>query len=163
MVSHMQHIFMYSACVYMLCDLNLFWVLIIAMYVNHHSVLTLLPSLHLHCIIHMRAFYHNGWTHTHRDFPSYNVRPFPPALSFLLLPSTHQPPYVKNLIIMIFVLQVGKSPLMIGLTNGHLDVVKTLIEAGAIVNQGDKVGVCALLLHSCKFTHYIALVPSVHN
>ena len=37
---------------------------------------------------------------------------------------------------------------MIALTNEHLDVVKTLIEAGAIVNQGDKVSVCALLLHS---------------
>ena len=37
---------------------------------------------------------------------------------------------------------------MIALTNGHLDIVKKLIEAGANVNQADKVSVCALLLHS---------------
>ena len=37
---------------------------------------------------------------------------------------------------------------MVALDNGHVDVVKTLIEAGAIVNQGDKVSVCVLLLHS---------------
>ena len=37
---------------------------------------------------------------------------------------------------------------MIALDNGHLLVVKTLIEAGANVNQGDKVSICALLLHS---------------
>ena len=29
---------------------------------------------------------------------------------------------------------------------GHLDVVKTLIEAEANVNQTDKVGICTLLL-----------------
>ena len=80
-------------------------------------------------------------------FPQ-NVTPFPPALPFLLPPSTHQPPYVKNLIIMIFVSQSGKSPLMIALDKGHLDIVKTLIEAGANVNQRDKVSVCVLLLYS---------------
>ena len=37
---------------------------------------------------------------------------------------------------------------MLALDNGHLDVVKTLIEAGANVNKRDKVGVCVLLLHS---------------
>ena len=36
---------------------------------------------------------------------------------------------------------------MIALENGHLDVVKTLIEAGSNVNQGDKVSVCALLFY----------------
>ena len=45
---------------------------------------------------------------------------------------------------MIFVLQDGKSPLLIALENGHFDVVKTLIEA----NHRDKVGLCALLLYS---------------
>ena len=37
---------------------------------------------------------------------------------------------------------------MIAIDKGHLDVVKTLIEAGANVNQSDKVGVCVLLLYS---------------
>ena len=31
---------------------------------------------------------------------------------------------------------------------GHLDVVKTLIEAGANVNHTNKVGTCTLLLHT---------------
>ena len=48
---------------------------------------------------------------------------------------------------MIFVLQDGNSPLMIALTNGHLDIVKTLFEAGANVNQSDEVSICALLLY----------------
>ena len=53
---------------------------------------------------------------------------------------------------------------MIALDNGHLDVVKTLIEAGANVNQSDKVSVCVLLLHSVN-AHPVAraLVPSVPN
>ena len=34
---------------------------------------------------------------------------------------------------------------MIALDKGHIDVVKTLIEAGANVNETDKVSVCALL------------------
>ena len=33
---------------------------------------------------------------------------------------------------------------MIALDKGHVNVVKTLIEAGADVNQADKVGLCAL-------------------
>ena len=40
---------------------------------------------------------------------------------------------------MTFVLQNGWSPLYIASFNGHLDVVKTLIEAGASVNQTNKV------------------------
>ena len=59
---------------------------------------------------------------------------------------------------MIFVLQVGKSLLMIALTNGHLDIVKTLIEAGANVNQSNKVSVCALLLYSVN-AHLYCLGP----
>ena len=37
---------------------------------------------------------------------------------------------------------------MAALENGHLDIVKTLIEAGANVNQSDKVCVGALFLYS---------------
>ena len=47
---------------------------------------------------------------------------------------------------MIFVLQSGWSPLIGASNGGYLDVVKTLIEAGANVNQTDKVGICTLLL-----------------
>ena len=38
-----------------------------------------------------------------------------------------------------FVLQDGWSPLYTSCLMGHLDVVKTLIEAGAIIDQTDKV------------------------
>ena len=38
-----------------------------------------------------------------------------------------------------FVLQDGRSPLFESSLNGHLDVVKTLIEAGANINQAEKV------------------------
>ena len=74
-----------------------------------------------------------------------------PLLPYLLLPpspsSPHPPPpHVKPLVMMIFVLQDGVSPLMGASIAGHLDVVKTLIEAGANVNQADKVGICTLLL-----------------
>ena len=50
--------------------------------------------------------------------------------------------YVKPLVMMISVLQDGWSPLMIASEKGNLDVVKTLIEAGANVNHSNKVGVC---------------------
>ena len=45
---------------------------------------------------------------------------------------------------MVLVLQDGWSPLIQASYNGHLDVVKTLIEAGANVNQINKVGICTL-------------------
>ena len=38
-----------------------------------------------------------------------------------------------------FVLQNGQSPLYTSSFNGHLDVVKTLIDAGANIDQTDKV------------------------
>ena len=38
-----------------------------------------------------------------------------------------------------FVLQAGQSPLYVSCFNGHLDVVKILTEAGANINQADKV------------------------
>ena len=143
----------------------MYWVLIIVMYVNHHSVLTLLPLPTSTLYYTYEGLLHNGWTHTHGDFPTYNVRSFPPALPFLLPPSTHQPPYVKPLIIMIFLLQDGKTPFTIAIEKGHLDVVKTLIEAGANVDHIDEVGtvyMCTVvLLHKC--THCSALVSDVHD
>ena len=57
------------------------------------------------------------------------------------------------------VLQDGWSPLMIALDKGHIDVVRTLIEAGADVNQTDKVSVCALLFYFISV--HFALVPPV--
>ena len=44
------------------------------------------------------------------------------------------------LVMMTFVLQVGRRPLYIASFNGHLDVVKTLLEAGANIHQTNKVG-----------------------
>ena len=51
---------------------------------------------------------------------------------------------------MTFVLQDGWSPLYAASYNGHLDIVKTLIEAGANVNQATKVQCVGRLL----VTHY---------
>ena len=51
---------------------------------------------------------------------------------------------------MTFVLQDGLSPLYKASCNGRLDIVKTLIEAGANVNQADKVQCVGRLL----VTHY---------
>ena len=44
-----------------------------------------------------------------------------------------------NTILMGFVLQDGLSPLYMASQKGHLDIVKTLIEAGANINQSVKV------------------------
>ena len=46
-----------------------------------------------------------------------------------------------SMVMMIFVLQDGWSLLMRASSEGHLNVVKSLIEAGANVNQADKVGI----------------------
>ena len=46
---------------------------------------------------------------------------------------------VQPLVMMTFVLQNGCSPLYIASLNGHVDVVKTLLEAGASINQATKV------------------------
>jgi ankyrin repeat protein len=40
-----------------------------------------------------------------------------------------------------YALQDGKSPLKKASSKGHVDVVKALIEAGANVNQADKVNI----------------------
>ena len=44
-------------------------------------------------------------------------------------------------ILMGFVLQDGRSPLYMASQEGHLDVVKTLIDAGANIDQAEKVSI----------------------
>ena len=52
----------------------------------------------------------------------------------------HPPPLVQPLVMMTIVLQNGCSPLYGASFGGHLDVVKTLLEAGANINQATNVG-----------------------
>ena len=63
----------------------------------------------------------------------------------------HSPPLVQPLVMMTFVLQDGWSPLHAASSKGHLDIVKTLIEAGANVNQTEKVQ-CVGRLHDIAFS-----------
>ena len=56
-------------------------------------------------------------------------------------PHVYNKDHVKPLVMMIFVFQYGWSALMLTSSNGHLDLVKTLIDAGADMNQTDKVGI----------------------
>ena len=51
---------------------------------------------------------------------------------------------------MTFVLQDGWSPLHIASFNGHLDIVRALIEAGASISQANKVG--TVLVNQCHRT-----------
>ena len=51
---------------------------------------------------------------------------------------------------MTFVLQDGWSPLYSASLNGHLDVVRALIEAGASISQANKVG--TVLVNQCHGT-----------
>lgn len=60
------------------------------------------------------------------------------------LPHAHSSCF-KHLVMMIFGLQNGWSPLVVASNEGHLEVVKTLIGAGANVNHTHKVGVFTLL------------------
>ena len=52
------------------------------------------------------------------------------------------PPLVQPVFMMAFVLQNGWSPLNVASWKGHLDVVNTLLEAGAYINQANNVGTC---------------------
>ena len=58
-------------------------------------------------------------------------------ISYVLFP----PPLFHPLVTMTFVLQDGQSPLYVASGCGHLQVVKALLDAGANVNQGEKVGI----------------------
>ena len=52
---------------------------------------------------------------------------------------------------MTFILQDGKSPLHAASFKGHLEIVKTLIEAKANVNSTTKIGIhifCIIVMHS---------------
>ena len=52
-------------------------------------------------------------------------------------------------VMMGFVLQKGSCSLGTACNMGHLDVVKALLEAGANINQADKVSI-----HTCTSTVY---------
>ena len=56
-------------------------------------------------------------------------------------------------VMMTFVLQDGCSPLYIAGCNGYLDVVKTLLEAGANINQANNVGICRHIFSACWMSH----------
>ena len=57
-----------------------------------------------------------------------------------------------------FVLQGGWSPLIAASARGHVEVVRSLIEAGANFNHTNKVGICTVLLYSIRCTPFIAIV-----
>ena len=67
-----------------------------------------------------------------------------------------------------FVLQDGLSPLHTSCLKGHLDVVNTLIDAAANINQANKVSayittcVC-LVIKVTKFHHYIFYDQLMHT
>ena len=44
---------------------------------------------------------------------------------------------------------------------GHVEVVKSLIEAGANINHTNKVGIFRLLLYSIRCTPFIAVVHHI--
>ena len=56
---------------------------------------------------------------------------------------------------MALVLQDGYTPLFTASIKGHSEVVKTLIEAGANVNQGDKVRTVHPSAESLCYTKYV--------
>ena len=74
-----------------------------------------------------------------------NVCPFhsSPHLSIFHSSTFFHPP---SLVVMSFLSQNGVSPVMAATYHGHLDAVKALIEAGANVNQADKVSACMVLV-----------------
>ena len=83
-------------------------------------------------------------------FPPTHLSLYPPPLTSLctemlhlsFVMFQHPPPLVQPLVMMTIVLQNGCSPLYGASFGGRLDVVKTLLEAGAIINQANNVGTC---------------------
>ena len=59
--------------------------------------------------------------------------------SEIIQPGTTFHVTIQPLVMMTFVLQNGCSPLYTASGKGHLGVVKTLLEAGANINQVNKV------------------------
>ena len=59
--------------------------------------------------------------------------------SEIVQPGTTFQVTVQPLVMMTFVLQNGWSPLFTASCYGHFDVVETLLEAGANINQANKV------------------------
>ena len=62
---------------------------------------------------------------------------------------------------MTVVLQNGCSPLYAASCNGHLDVVETLLEAGANINQVNKVGGHVCIQYHCKHVQYMDVYDSL--
>ena len=91
------------------------------------------PAPHTLCTIHVPYMYHTCTIH----------------VPYMYHTCTIHVPYVHVLYmyhtLLVFVLQGGLSPLMVASWKGHLDAVMTLIEAGADVNQADKVSTCMAL------------------
>ena len=76
---------------------------------------------------------------------------------------TYATPYLVQPLVMIsFVLQNGQSPLYTASRNGHLEVMKTLIEAGANINQANKVGTCRCTQCNCV-CNYSTAWPTVYR
>ena len=73
-------------------------------------------------------------------------------MSFVMF--QHSCPLVQSL---VMILQNGENPLGTASCGGHLDIVKSLIEEGANVNQGDEVGThtSSVLLHNFHMHVYI--------
>ena len=65
--------------------------------------------------------------------------------SFFTVYVMFQHSQVQLLVMISFVLQDSRSPLYTASCNRHLDVVKTLIETGANVNQANKVQCVGIL------------------
>ena len=62
---------------------------------------------------------------------------------------------------MTVVLQDGCSSLYAASCNGHLDVVKTLLEAGANIDQANKVGGHVCIQCHCKHVQYMYVYDSL--
>ena len=61
----------------------------------------------------------------------------------------------------IFLLQKNWAPLLIASSNGHLQVVKSLIEAGSNVNQANKVSTHFFSVNYIH-TYIIAYINGIH-